>query len=376
MNSKRRSTKSLEMLAITVVVWCAVFAICAAKLDDSDSKPCTVTVAVGESIQAAVDSVADGGVVCLESGVYEESFVIRKSLTLRGSGPDPASTRISSPSVEFLEDAGRLALVRVGEWEDSGRIEVHIENLSIGGEIAWASYALETVGQATLLMSDCEIGPSTGVGLQLSGSSRATIERTVIHDNMGYAGFNAQETSVGTIRNCEIVRNDGANVESCGSSQVMVCSTQILDCPGNHGIWIADRGSVAAEDCVITGNHLEGVSVNGQGEVSISNCDISENGHCGVWVRDSGQATVIDSALTNNGESGVTVWDLATVVLERNEINRNAEWGVFYEERTSAARFRITGCGNSIEDERGVWKNRAGDVFPDSLGNLQYPCRN
>lgn len=370
----RRTGKKLGLLAVAVAVSCAFLAIGAGQLGDSaQPAPCTVTVAAGESIQAVIDAVADGGVVCLEAGIYEESLVIRKSLTLRGSGPDPASTRIIPPSTWSFEEKG-ISLVCVGEWGDSTRIEVHIENLSVGGETGWANRAVEAMGRAALFMSNCRIGPSSGTGIQLSGSATALVERTSVIENQGYAGFNAWGTSSGLIRECEIVRNSEGNLEVEGSAQIVVSSTLIEGPGGHHGILIAGEASVTAEDCVIRDNHFQGVEVVENGTVSISNCDITKNRLNGIALWNSTQATVLDSRVTDNRQAGIAVHDSASAVLEGNEVNRNDGWGVFHEGGAASSRLRVTGCGNDIEDDRGASKNRFGDVYPDSLGGLLRRC--
>ena len=372
---KQNPRRKLWLLVAAGVVSGTILAVGAGQLGDStDPMPCTVNVAVGESIQAAIDSVADGGVVCLEAGMYEESLVIRKSLTLRGGGPDPASTRIIPPPGERFEEEEGIALVRVGEWGDTNRIEVHIENLSVGGEIGWENWAVEAEGRASLHMIDCEAGPSSGVGVQLNGSATATIVNTLIHENRGYAGFNAGQSSNAILQDCIITRNTEGNVEAGGSARVVVRSSRIEGPGGHHGIWLHREASVTVEDCVITGNRWQGVDVNENGTVSISNCDITENGVHGVNVLDSAHATVRDSRIFGNHVSGVVVHDSASAVLEANEIYRNGEWGVFHEGSTAAARLHITGCGNDIEDERGARKNGSGDVYPDSLKGLLRSC--
>jgi len=374
-NCRKCYNKKLWTVAITAVAAFAIVALVAAQVGDSSQPaPCSVTVAVGESIQDAIDSVADGCVICLEAGTYEEIIVIRKSLTLRGSGPHPSSTRIIPPPDGTFEEADHIALVGVGEWGDPTRIEVRIENLSVGGEIGWDNWALEATGQASLRMIDCEAGPSSGVGVQLNGSARATIVNTLIHENRGYAGFNAGQSSTATLEDCIIARNTEGNLEAGGSAQVLVRSCLIEGPGGHHGIWLHREASVTAEDCVITGNRWQGVDVNENGTVSISNCDITENGENGVNVSDFGQAAVLDSSITKNGASGIAVHDGATAVLERNEVKRNSQWGVFFDGTEAFSRLRVTGCGNDIADERGTASNAHGDVYPDDLSGLLRSC--
>jgi len=53
-----------------------------------DQPGCTVNVQPGESIQAAIDRVPEGAVLCLPTGVWEANIKITKSVTLRRVGAD------------------------------------------------------------------------------------------------------------------------------------------------------------------------------------------------------------------------------------------------------------------------------------------------
>jgi parallel beta helix pectate lyase-like protein len=54
----------------------------------TDPAPVELTVAPGESIQAAIDSVADGGVITIEAGTYVEAITIDRSLSLKGASEE------------------------------------------------------------------------------------------------------------------------------------------------------------------------------------------------------------------------------------------------------------------------------------------------
>lgn len=118
----------------------------------------TTNVPAGSSLQAAILAANDGDTLLVQSGVFTDSLVITKSLTLLGGydatfldiNRTPRSTLIS-PTGQAISITGVALVVRVD-----------------GFEIANADFA----------------GPGAGIGVDVEDDSRITIHDNYIHDNI------------------------------------------------------------------------------------------------------------------------------------------------------------------------------------------------
>jgi len=107
-----------------------------------DPAPAELSVEPGQSIQAAIDLVADGGVVTIEPGTYLEAVTIDKSLSLIGLSDD------SSGGVILDWDVGE-AVISVSS---SASIAVEVSNLTLKGENA--GWGIDVGENATVEMQN------------------------------------------------------------------------------------------------------------------------------------------------------------------------------------------------------------------------------
>jgi parallel beta-helix repeat protein len=96
----------------SILRWCAVFGSMAvlamlglpgsaAYADETDGH--TIVVKSGQSIQAAIDKAAPGSTIRVQGGVYHESLLVQKPLTLKGDGAEllfPATLPSTNPCTE------------------------------------------------------------------------------------------------------------------------------------------------------------------------------------------------------------------------------------------------------------------------------------
>lgn len=147
----------------------------------TEPAPAEILVVPGQSIQAAIESVADGGVIAIESGTYHENLDISRSLTLVGDG------RVTLIPSDRTESA-----IRISESTDVVIQGIQIENAGTGIETSQAScrisgclfrttnVAIQTMlfGSDTVRIEDCTFtGDETaGQGILALGDGRIEIE--------------------------------------------------------------------------------------------------------------------------------------------------------------------------------------------------------
>jgi hypothetical protein len=137
-----------------------------------DEVSCTITVRVGDSIQATIDAAPSGAVICLEAGTWRENVTIDRSLTLRGTGA--GSTQIvgleaTLPVIDMRTD---------GASAGSSLLDVRIENLSVTG----GSSGIQLIGLAKVALVQVQVQGSGGFGVYAS-DGQVAIENSTIRGN-------------------------------------------------------------------------------------------------------------------------------------------------------------------------------------------------
>ena len=128
---------------------------------------CAVTVQPGQSIQQAINAAAEGAVICLSAGTFQENIEIRKSLTLRGVGQ--AQTILKA----------RNSFQSVIALASGTEIQVVLQALTISN----GSSGLDLSGSAQATLTDSTVSGNRDDGLVLGGSAQATLEGNTIKDN-------------------------------------------------------------------------------------------------------------------------------------------------------------------------------------------------
>jgi Right handed beta helix region len=216
------------------------------------------------TIQAGVDSSADGDTVLVAPGNYFERVSINgQGITLR-SDLGPQATTISGGGEPSL-----WPVVTIHDWHHVGPV---VEGFTItGGNTVWPSAlggGVSCEDGVPILRGNVIRGNEAGIGggLQIGSSANALVLENVIEDNVGttYAGGIAMDGGLGaTILENTVRRNsasfDGGGiylVHMGGEAVVIVRGNQITDnaAGGNGGGILAEGNDIPIEDNVIARN--------------------------------------------------------------------------------------------------------------------------
>ncbi len=146
---------------------------------------CAVTVQPGQSIQQAINTVAEGALVCLAPGTFTENITIAKSLALRGAGRTQT----------VLQGAVRI--------ERDQEIEVTLASLTVRGSRLGAGVRI--AGKALVTLDDIAITESF-MGVLAVGSARVMIANALVSGNQ-YDGVRAEGAATVTVQNAQITDN-------------------------------------------------------------------------------------------------------------------------------------------------------------------------
>lgn len=292
---------------------------------------CNIVVREGMSIQAAIALTPEGGVVCLEEGVWRENIVIVKSLTLRGAG-SAGQTTIRGVL------GGDAPVIRV---EGDQETEVTIDGVAVD----WGPIGVAVVGSAQVTITNLAVR-LCGWGIAIANSAQATITNSSVAGCQGY-GIYITDSARATIHVTDVESNEG---------WFAVC------------VDASAQASLTASRVVR--NRETGISVGHGACMAITDTIISENGRDGVSI--SGSVTITGSTVDQNGWRGVAMGDSAHVTLSGNRIAANSMYGVFIYERPCADTDRVfsgyvTGRDNVIPDMFDPEGNEQGAVCPRAL---------
>jgi hypothetical protein len=218
------------------------------------------------TIQQALDAVADGGSVIIRPGVYFETLVVRKHVSIIGAGMGGDSrTEIAGlrPTEIVLPNRAR-GLVNYNPGAGG-----EIRSLMLrGGDAGIMGVAVDNIRPGAILIQEVAIANS-GRGI-LGNFSALTVKDTKIGDTL----WNGSSILSGKTKffDCDIIGTKGAGI----------------------AIWNGvSSESIEIADCNIIGNGGPGISViGGAQDVWIHNCAINANREAGIKLVNVAAATI------------------------------------------------------------------------------------
>jgi len=230
----------------------------------------TVWVRLGDSIQAAIDQVPEGGTIYLEPGSHLEPLSISKSVNLSGYSPDPrpglGTTMIQgvpwkvginvqsetpiSVTIRDLEIYDGAAGISVG-----GMASLRLEDVVIRD----CEWGITARGSAALASIGCEFRDTqSGMGVQEHASLACDGSRFV---RCGRALW-IRTDAPSSIRDCRIVDSaseDGGAIDLGGSACLEMADCEVVDGKGS-GIIVFEAADLHLTGCTIAGNVRQGIT--------------------------------------------------------------------------------------------------------------------
>lgn len=331
------------------------------------------------SVQTAIDLAADGGIIEIAPGIFEENIaIIGKSLTVRGQNCD--DTELSSAEVGILilvngngEQHVRLSCLKLGPSAGSGiwvrgsrGTEVVLEKLHISGN----GDGIAIASNPTVKIDDITISQNRGDGMSFARYSCPHVEmkdsQISINDGHGIDGG----TDVGIcsrmwIRSSEISDNGEEGIDLRGYHYLDIADTHILH-NDRTGIEICADGHVEIVDSSIRGNGYKGIGFPDScsrsfpdPRIEIFRSSISDNADDGVEVRENAALEIADSTITANW-NGIDIRGYSDAIIERNRISGHVWCGV-----TSHASF--------IDGSENVFSDNGADLCWNAPASLRIP---
>jgi Ethanolamine utilization protein EutJ (predicted chaperonin) len=242
---------------------------------------------IGEAIRVA----PAGTEIHVKPGVYRESLVLNKSITIIGDG---------LPEEVVLESAEGPCLAMQTDWGLVRGLTIRC----LAGASSRQVYSVD-VAQGQLILEDCDITSDSLSCVAIYGEAQPVLSNCRIHHGR-QAGVFVYEKGAGRLLGCSIYANKLSGVEVCGSGTPLLTDCTIYDNQTN-GICVRENGAGRLVRCEIYHNRARGVDVYGEGNPVLEECHIHEMEDSGVWIHDAGKGTFRDCQIWGNGTNGASL---------------------------------------------------------------------
>jgi F-box protein 11 len=259
-----------------------------------------------------VRDASPGERIVVEAGIYRESVVIDKPVTIEASG---------AAGQTVIESAGAPAL-------DIRAAGVEVLGLTVSKTGTGATYeqlcAILVRKDATLVARKCTVTNEADGGIWVQKGGRGTLDDCDVTGKFPYlavqvngevalngcrihTGIMVLSSGSGSITDCTLRREGGNVLDMRQSGRVIVRGSRLGG--GFDGIHMIDSPATF-EDCGVTNNSYAGVeAAGGKSDVTIRRCTITGNEKWGVRAIRGARVTVEDSDLRDNKEGATsTAW--------------------------------------------------------------------
>ncbi len=339
------------------------------------------------TIGSALRAAADGAVVVVTAGVYTESLVLDRDvtiladiagggpvelvcsdgpsllvrggtadvqrLTIRGTADHPVAVAVSGGALGLHDCDISAARLAVGGWAKAhiGRCRIH----------HCTGPAVEATGDARVHLADCAIEDVTGTGIALAQSSRAQLTGLTLC-RISVAGIHLRDSASASVAGSELAELGGAGVHVEGTAALVLHDSRLRDVTGD-GVRVEgstrrtadmsgadsskpteDRsasGGVELVDCTITRTGGNGLFTAGDADVVARGCQVHQPGKAGALSTGSSRLKLTGCAVQGSTSTGLVVQESAHLSAVDCSVTQAGANGLFI---TDEATVRLAGC--------------------------------
>jgi len=382
------------------------------------TKPELMNVVVGRGVNAtclslrvALRQAAAGANIQVMPGVYRESIVLEKDVTIVGEG-NPSTIVIESsgpPTVRVK--GGRPSLtgltIKSGEGQIDSLVDVVDGHLMLTGcqLAALGNRAAQVESGAELTMNDCvttghgrellsvlgkvylhgghfsgattaaisifsdgsgeihdvQMGPGDGVAVMLDDRAKAHLENVVVN-GFDEGGIELNSASDLYASECQFVSSKYAGLIQKDASKSKMENCQFNEHEG-AGVHVAKGSSAELSECTFDGNTGYAASVIGGAAITLESCEISSTQQTGVVVHNNGKAKLDQCRIVDGGSDGIHCYPGAEASLVSCEINNNAKQAIQVD---SGGHFAMKQCAVHGNMGAGLVTDSGAEVYLES----------
>ena len=350
-------------------------------------EPLEVTVGIGcvfETIQSAIDSVPEGSIIHVQTGMYKENLIVNKNVKILGISENIKEK--SSKELPIVVSDKEIGCKIESNAKIEGIVFTNNENLEFTSIDEYISTEKELFDdgidetccfsiKADVTLSNIAILDCKCNGV-IVDSCNPKLEKLIV--NNCFRGILLFNNSIGLYQNCEISETVkvGFLVKEKSNPQVIGCT--IHDIPDNSGIAIYDESTGTYENCDISNTKYEGIyvgnksnphvigctihdilddsgiNIRGESSGTYENCDILNTKYAGIAVSNKSNPRVIGCKIHDIPENtGIGILEEATGIYENCDISETKYAGIYVGEKSNP---HIIGCNiHDILENAGIW---------------------
>jgi len=295
------------------------------------------------SLRVALRQAAPGAHITVLPGLYRESLVIDKDITISAAG-DAAGVHLESPRGSCLEmegcnvtlrglslqqvggNASPLVVVKSGQLalegcdlessasailEGAPGAGLHVSRCRIKGD---GLYGIATGDGSSTTLEDCHLAGTTRAQIRIGPSATLAIHRTQLATARG-VGLLLELGAQATMEDCELTELWAGSIEAGADSRLLVrrCKLQGSEFAG---LLALEKSSVVLEGCELTRHKGSGIHAHGGANVQVRQCHLRQNGGFGLSVMGHSSVTLEGCEISQNGQTGVLIHREATAQLK------------------------------------------------------------
>ncbi len=338
-----------------------LFAALVVGLAFTDVRAEPIVVQAGKSVQEAIDQAATGAVISLSAGVYRESLVVDKSLTLRGSDSQQVA-------IVGLKQGSVIRIL-------GDETVVNLECLTVRGGVGFAGHGIEVEGAASVTLSHVRTCDNSWCGVWAKDESHVLLQDSESSGN-GTFGLYAQDFAAVTLEHSTVTKNNTHGLFILHYAEVLVRDSTVSE--NWSGLWMWDGSRVTVENSAVCDNIDVGISARNAGLLRLRGAAVAGNGSSGIWLAELSRGILNDSSIAENGSDGILLQEDAITEISGCTVVGNGKAGIrawtpscakdFNPDHTFAG--TVTGKSNYIpgpDEEKG---NVEASLCPQHPGSL------
>lgn len=286
-------------------------------------------------IQDAIDAADETDTIYVFEGIYNESVIIEKSVTLIGENRDRTIIDASKDGTVILIEASNVVVKNFtirnsGGYAGDAGVKISSDNVKIvnctiyrtrsgiflansaGAVIGRCNFSIN--GKAIVIENSTEIAINgcyfehNAIGIYISNSEKTWVERCYANTN-GIGVLVENSSNIGIYR-CAMYNNND----------------------NQGGVFIENSHHIVVVDCHVYHNGF-GVKIGGSKSLWLNRCNVTWNTHFGIYLSDSSEdITISECNVSYNFRYGIYISEKSVASIHFNNIYNNRLYGIYCED--------------------------------------------
>lgn len=261
------------------------------------------------SIADAMARAPAGATIYVMPGLYNESLVMERPLSIIGRASDTELPRIAPAQGSCLLATAASGTIRGLAFE--------------GGD---SSGPCLDIAAGTIVVTENSISNWKGAALRVRDGASPEITKNWIADSEG-TGVIFENGATGALTDNHIIRSEQSAVVVRAGATPTVSGNKI-EGSGQAGLLIGSGGGGQFTNNEIVGSGASGIEIRDGAEPVIRQNRIEGSGQAGIFAYGGGRGEIRENQIIGNAFSGIIVGSGAAPIVMSNEIQQNDEHGI------------------------------------------------